>query len=72
MHLVLTPVFFPKKKLDFAAHNSSDGLIMPEMFEEYVTNLNLAEHNMSSFVLACVKTLQDLATYFHTSPKGMD
>ena len=72
MHLVLSPLLFPKKKLDRAIIGNDDSaLIRQETYKEFLNMLTAIEKTIIVEVSAIIKVLCDLAKYFHTSPKGL-
>jgi hypothetical protein len=71
LHLVLGPLFFPKKKRNHAA-TSDDSIVMLESMETFVAAIDEKEKRMIESLADRIKPLRDLAKYFTKSTKSFE
>jgi hypothetical protein len=71
LHLVLGPLFFPKKKRNRAA-KSDDSIVTLESMERFEAAMDEDEKTMIESLADRIKLLRDLAKYFTKSTKGAE
>jgi hypothetical protein len=72
MHLVLSPLLFPKKSIKDAYYTDQDTLLSCDSVIAFEESLNMTDKEVVQKLSAEVKTLRSLAKYFCKSPKGLE
>ncbi len=72
LHLVLAPLFFPKRKPRTAIEICDDDIVNADAKEDFETILSCDEDVLIETVTEKVEVLQDLAKHFCKSTKGTE
>ncbi len=72
LHLVLAPLFFPKRKRRAAIESCDDDIVNAEVMEDFEASLSCDEDVLIETVAEKVEVLRDLAKYFCKSTKGAE